>query len=138
MLVLGSRGLETFAKYPVSTVQVELDSNPREVNWDTLEREVAAYEEGSQGCLPQMFPVTTWKVKITGENQEVGIEMKNYSLTEIQTFIDFMQQEGQKGADWQVFGTGSQVLLTAAKMCQLAGISKNPKIHNLPQDASGL
>ena len=47
----------------------------------------------------------TWKVKITGENQEVETEMENDTLTEIQTFKDFMQQEGQKGADWQVFGT---------------------------------
>lgn len=64
-------------------------------------------EEGSQGRLPQIFPVTTWKVKITGGNCEVETEMENYTLTEIQTFKDFMQQEEQKGADWPVFGTGS-------------------------------
>lgn len=49
----------------------------------------------------------TWKFKVTGENWEVETEIENYTLTEIQTFKDFMQQERQKGADWQVFGTGS-------------------------------
>lgn len=55
-LVLCSRDLRAFPKYSVSDEQVKLDSSPREVNWNTLEREVAAYEEGSEGGLPQIFP----------------------------------------------------------------------------------
>lgn len=40
-------------------------------------------------------------------NQEVKVEIRNYTLTEILIFLkDFVRQE-EKGADWllQVFGT---------------------------------
>ena len=37
----------------------------------------------------QNFPVTTRQFKITGENQEVETEIKNYTLTEIQIFLKY-------------------------------------------------
>lgn len=53
-LVLCSRGVGTFAK-TLHIVVVEVDSSPEEVDWDTLEREVAAYEEGLQGHHHRFF-----------------------------------------------------------------------------------
>lgn len=74
--------------------------------------------------IPQFFPVTTCKIKETGENREVQTESKNYTLPEIQTFLkDLMNQEG------------SDLLLTAIKMHQLTSISQDLRIHNLLKDS---
>lgn len=44
-----------------------------------------------------------------------------------------MSKGREKGTDWllQFFGTSSEMVRTAAKMCQLAGLAKDSKIHNL-------
>ena len=44
-----------FPKGTVYTALVEADANPGEGNWDTLERNAATYEVGSQGHFPETF-----------------------------------------------------------------------------------
>lgn len=59
-------------------------------------------------------------------------KIRNYTLTEIQTFLkDFVRQEGERGVKWLLWvcGTGSELVLTTAKMCYLANISKDLKFH---------
>ena len=73
-------------------------------------------------------------------------KIRSYTLTEIQTFLkDFMQQEEEKETNWLLWGLficlfvmGSELLFMAAKTCQLAGISKDPKLHNFLKDPSRL
>lgn len=90
----------------------------------------------------QSFPVTTYKIKVTGESQEIKTKIRNYTLIRIQTFLkDFMQQAGEWGTNWSfacLFGMGSELLFTAVKMGLLAGISKDPKFHNFLKDPSRL
>ena len=114
---------------------MDIDLNPEEVSWNTLGRKAASCEDGSQWCHPNFSCNPLW-IKIIGENQEVETEMKNYTLNEIQIFLKyFMQQEGKKGTNWlfervDLFVIGPQLLLfKAAKMYQLANLSKDPKIH---------
>lgn len=57
---------------------------------------MATCEEGSQRCHPQMFPVTTPKIRVTGDNQ-VENKIRNYTFTENKVFHkDFMLQEGSE------------------------------------------
>ena len=114
---------------------MDADLSLEEVSWNTLGRKAASWEDGSQ-CHPNFSCNPLW-IKIIGENQEVETEMKNYTLNEIQIFLKyFMQQDGKKGTNWlfgrvDLFVIGTQLLLfKAAKMHQLANISKDPKIHN--------
>lgn len=49
-----------------------------------------------------------------------------------QGFLDNSVQSGEKSFDcllW-VFGTGSQLLVTAAKMRQVGELAKDPKVRN--------
>lgn len=46
-LVLCSRGLRAFLKDPVCITLMEANRNPREVSWDTVEKKMATYKEGS-------------------------------------------------------------------------------------------
>lgn len=88
-----------------------------------------------------IFFSLTCKIKVMEENQEVETEIRNYTLTKIQTFLKyFVQQNGEKGVEWllQGFGRGYKLILMAAEMHQLAGISKDSKIHNLIKDTSRL
>lgn len=49
----------------------------------------------------QNFPVITHKINVTGENQEIEDKIRNYTLSEIQTFLkDFTQREGERGTNW--------------------------------------
>lgn len=51
----------------------------------------------------QNFLVTTWKIKVTGEKTRRNRDQKLY-LNETQTLLkDFMQQEGEKRANWPLW-----------------------------------
>lgn len=83
--------MRAFPKDPVYIVLAEVEPNPGEVSWDTLERKVGTYEEGSLGHHPKF---SSNKVNRIGEKQEAKTEIKSYTLTEIQTFLEnFMQKE---------------------------------------------
>lgn len=42
-------------------------------------------------------------MNVTGEHLEVETEIKNYTLTKIQMFLEnFMQQEGERGLSWLI------------------------------------
>lgn len=82
-------------------------------------------------------PVATQKIQVTGQNQ-IGTEIRNYTLVKMKTFIeDLMQQKGERGMNWLLwdflFVWNELLLSTAAKVHQLAGISKHLKLYNIPK-----
>ena len=55
-------------------------------------------------------------------------------LREVQGFLEkIVQREKERCTCWllQVFGPSSELLLTETESCQLAGLVKDPRIHNL-------
>ena len=64
------RGLGVSPNDPATIGLVEADPNPREFDWDTLEKEVATYKTGCQGHPLQIFPGTIHNVKSAGNNRE--------------------------------------------------------------------
>lgn len=85
---------------------------------------MAAHEEGSQRCHPQIFIVTT--SKLTGENQDTITEFGNYTLTEIQTSlkISCSRKESREFIGYCGLFEQAQILM-ATEMPQLLGICKS-------------
>jgi len=76
--------------------------SPLEVDWDTLEKEAAAHEQGKRQPLSQVSPVTTHHTKTSNDNQhERKTETPNYTMIQMQRFLEkYVQREGKKGTDW--------------------------------------
>lgn len=73
-LVPCSQGPGASLNDPAITVLVEAVPNPSEVNWDTLERDMATYKSSHWGHPLQIFPVTIVKVKSLGDNRQLETE----------------------------------------------------------------
>lgn len=100
--MLRSWGLGAFPNTLANVILVEEDPNPLEVDWDTLEKEAAAYEPGKRPPLSQASPATTHQAKTPKDDQhECKTEMPNYTMIQMQHFLEkYVQREGKKGTDW--------------------------------------